>query len=98
MKAVTTILAGGVAAIALASSAQATAQYYPGYTNTYPAQPYGGQGAYGNGVQPYGGQGAYGNGAQPYGGQGAYGYGANQQAIVNQCAAAVQQRPPAGRS
>ena len=77
MKAVTMILAGGVAAAALASAAPAAAQYYPGY-------------GYGGGVgqvisQVFGG-----------GNYGYNGYGANQQAVVNQCAAAVQQRLSGG--
>lgn len=72
MKAVTIILAGGVAAAALVSAAPAAAQYYPGY-------------GYG-----YGGVGQVIN--QVLGGPG-YGYnGYNSQAMVNQCAAAVQQR------
>jgi hypothetical protein len=74
MKAVTKILAGGVAAAALASAAPAAAQYYPGYG-------YGGGGIGQVLNQVLGGG---------YGGYG--GYGVNQQAVVNQCAAAVQQR------
>jgi hypothetical protein len=72
MKAVTIILAGGVAAAALVSAAPAAAQYYPGY-------------GYGSG-----GVGQVIN--QVLGGP-QYGYnGYNSQAMVNQCAAAVQQR------
>lgn len=76
MRAVTTLLAGGVAAAALAAAAPATAQYYPGYPG-------------------------YGYGGNPVGqvinqvfGGGGYGY--NQQALINQCAAAVQQRLSGG--
>ena len=35
MKAITKVLAGGVAIAALASTAPAAAQYYPGYGNGY---------------------------------------------------------------
>lgn len=85
MKALTKFLAGGVGLAALASAAPAAAQYYPGYG--YPG--YG----YGNGIgnviaQVLGGN-QYGYG---YGNQYGYGYGGNEQAIVNQCVAAVQQR------
>jgi hypothetical protein len=79
MKAVTKILAGGVAAAALLSAAPAAAQYYPGY---------GGYGGYGNGGNVIGqvlGQ-VLGNG------YGYNGYAPNSQAIVNQCANAVQAR------
>ncbi|MFL6759126.1 hypothetical protein [Sphingomonas sp.] len=90
MRAITKILAGGIAIAALATAAPATAQYYPGYGN--PGYGYG----YGD---PYGGNaigqvlnqvlgGGYGNG---YGN-----YGANSQVAVNQCAAAVQQRLSGG--
>ena len=79
MKAVTMILAGGVAAAALVSAAPASAQYYPGY----------GYGGGGNVVGQVISQ-VLGGG---YGGYGGYGnYGANSQVAVNQCAAAVQQR------
>ena len=83
MKAVTMILAGGVAAAALVSAAPAAAQYYPGY----------GYGSGGNVVgqilnSVIGGGYGYNNG---------YGYNQqNQQAAVNQCAAAVQQRLSGG--
>lgn len=73
MKAVTWILAGGVAAAALVSAAPAAAQYYPGY-------------GYGGGIGQVIGK-IFGGG-----GYNGYGYGVNQQAVVNQCAAAVQQR------
>jgi hypothetical protein len=73
MKAVTKILAGSVAAAALAYAAPAAAQYYPGYGY--------GTGGVGQVVNQVVG-GGYGNN----------GYGNNQQAAVNQCAAAVQQR------
>jgi hypothetical protein len=74
MKAITKVLAGGVAIAALASAAPAAAQYYPGYG-------YGGN-VVGQVLQSVigGGYGGYGNS------------GVNSQAIVNQCAAAVQQR------
>jgi hypothetical protein len=77
MKAVTKILAGGVAAAALFSAAPAAAQYYPGYG--YPG--YGG----GNVVGQVLGQ-------VLGGGYGYNGYAPNSQAIVNQCANAVQAR------
>ena len=78
MKAVTTILAGSVAAAALFSAAPAAAQYYPGY---------GGGNVVGQVIQQVlgGGYGGYGN----YGG---YGYGMNSQAVVGQCVNAVQAR------
>jgi hypothetical protein len=80
MTAMVKFLAGGIAAAALASAAPAAAQYYPGY-----------QGYGGNPVgqiinQVFGG--GYGGG---YGG-----YGNNQQALINQCTAAVQQRLSGG--
>lgn len=96
MRALTKILAGGVAAAALISAAPAAAQYYPGYG-------YGsgsGSGVIGaiiNGVlggggyNNYGGYGGYGGG---YGGYG--GYGVNSQAVVSQCASAVQARLSGG--
>jgi len=80
MKALTKILAGGIAAAVMFGAAPAAAQYYP----------YGGYG-YGNsgvsvtiGTPGYG----YGNGYNAYGN----GYGVNQQAVVSQCTAAVQAR------
>jgi len=81
MRALTKILAGGAFVAALASAAPASAQYYPGYG--YPG--YGGGGNVVGQVLNQVLGGGYGN----YGG---YGYGGNQQAAVNQCAAAVQQR------
>lgn len=76
MKAVTWILAGGVASAALVGAAPAAAQYYPyGY----------GSGGIGQVInQVFGG------------GYGYNGYGVSRQAIVNQCAAAVQQRLSSG--
>ena len=81
MKAVTMMLAGGVVAAALVSAAPASAQYYPyGYGS-------------GGGLGQVLGQ-ILGGG---YGGYGYNGYnGVNQQAVVNQCAAAVQQRLSGG--
>jgi hypothetical protein len=84
MKAITKVLAGGVAIAALATAAPAAAQYYPGY-------------GYGGGIeqvlaQVIGGQG-YGYGAPYGGGYGYNGYGANNsQAAISQCVGAVQQR------
>ena len=84
MRALKFVIAGGVAAAALMSAAPAAAQYYPGYG-------YGNQG--GNVIGQVlnqvlgGGYGGYGGG---------YGQGMNQQAAVNQCAAAVQQRLSGG--
>ena len=77
MKALTKIAAGGVAAAALFSAAPAAAQYYPGYGGGY------GGNVVGQVINQVLG-GGYGGG---YGG-----YGVNQQAVVGQCAAAVQQR------
>ena len=77
MTAVTKILAGGVAAVALLSAAPAAAQYYPGYGQGY--------GYGGNVVGQVLGQ-VLGNG------YGYNGYAPNSQAIVNQCANAVQAR------
>jgi len=82
MKAVTKILAGSVAAVALAYAAPAAAQYYPGYGG----YGYGGGNVVGQVLgQVLGGGYGYNNG---------YGYnrGYNQQALINQCTAAVQQR------
>jgi len=94
MKALTKILAGGVAATALFAAAPAAAQYYPGtgYGGNVVGQVigqvlggrlggYGGYGGYGGG---YGG--AYG------GGYNGYAYGANSQVAVSQCTNAVQAR------
>jgi hypothetical protein len=87
MKAITKVLAGGVAMAALAGAAPAAAQYYPGY-------------GYGSGGSVIGQvlQSVIGGGYGGYGGSyGAYGnYGANSQRAVNQCAAAVQQRLSGG--
>jgi hypothetical protein len=85
MKAITKFLAGGVAIAALASAAPAAAQYYPGYPGSgygYPGQGYPGQGYPGQGY----GYPGYGNGGV------VGGYGMNSQAMVNQCANAVQAR------
>jgi hypothetical protein len=81
MKAVSLMLAGGVAVAALASAAPAAAQYYPGYG--YPGYGYGNPGnVVGNVINQVlgGGYGGYGN------------YGANSQMAVDRCAAAVTQR------
>jgi len=87
MKAITSLLAGGIAIAALASAAPAAAQYYPGYGN--PGYGYGYPGAGIGGIlgQVLGGG---------YGGYGGYGYGANSQVAVNQCANAVQARLSGG--
>ncbi len=78
MKAITKVLASGVAVVALASAAPAAAQYY-GY-------PYGGN-SVGQVINQVLG-GGYG-----YNGYNGYNqYGANSQVAVNQCAAAVQAR------
>ena len=86
MKALKFVIAGGVAAAALMSAAPAAAQYYPGY----PGYGYGGGNVVGQVLNQVLGGG--------YGGYGGYGYGqgVNQQAVVNQCAAAVQQRLSGG--
>lgn len=77
MKAVSMILAGGVAVAALASAAPAAAQYYPGY-----GYPNGGN-VVGQVINQVLGGGQYGYGQ---------GYGVNSQAAVQRCAAAVEQR------
>jgi hypothetical protein len=77
MKAVTKILAGGVAAAALFSAAPAAAQYYPGYPG------------YGGNV---GGQVIIQVPGSGYGYNGYGNVGVNSQAIVNQCVNAVQAR------
>ena len=81
MKAITKIAAGGVVAAALFAAAPAAAQYYPGQGYGYPGYGYGGN-VVGQVINQVlgGGYGGYGN------------YGMNSQAVVNQCAAAVQQR------
>jgi hypothetical protein len=72
MKAITKLLAGGVAIAALAGAAPAAAQYYPGYGSPYaPTAPYA------PGV--------------PYG-MNPYSPGVNRQAVISQCANAVQAR------
>ncbi len=86
MKAVTMILAGGVAAAALVSAAPASAQYYPGYGYG------GGANVVGQVISQVLGGGYGGNGYNNGYGQNQY----NQQTIVNQCAAAVQQRLSGG--
>jgi hypothetical protein len=79
MRAITKVLAGGAAIVALASAAPAAAQYYPGYGYGY-GYPGGGN-VVGQVLNQVLG-GGYGN----------YGYGANSQVAVNQCANAVQSR------
>jgi hypothetical protein len=81
MKAVTKVLAGGVAAAALFSAAPAAAQYYPGNPYGYG---YGNPGGVGQVINQVLGGG--------YGGYGGYGYGQNNQVAVNQCVGAVQAR------
>src|SRR3954447_6189566 len=76
MKAITKVLAGGVAIAALATAAPAAAQYYGGGIEQVLAQVIGGQG--------YGGYG----GGYGYKGYGAN----NSQAAISQCVGAVQQR------
>ena len=78
MTALKFVIAGGVAAAALMSAAPAAAQYYPGYGYQ------GGGNVIGQVLNQVLGGG--------YGSYGGYGYNNNQQAIVSQCAAAVQQR------
>ena len=88
MKAITKFLAGGVAVAAFASAAPAAAQYYPGY----PGYGYGGGYGAGNAV------GAIINSVigGGYNGYSPYGYNNNSQAVVNQCANAVQARLAGG--
>lgn len=91
MSAITKYIAGGIAAAALAGAAPAAAQYYPGYASPngygYSQQGYGyNQQGYGYNQQGYG----YGSNQQGYG-YGPQGYG-NSQAMVGQCANAVQSR------
>ena len=87
MMALTKIMAGGVAAAALFAAAPAAAQYYP----------YGGYGN-GSGVSVTIGTPGYGYNGYGYNGYGYNGYGyarpygVNQQAVINQCTAAVQAR------
>ena len=87
MKAITKVLAGGVAMAALATAAPAAAQVYPGYGYGYPGYGSGGDivGAIINSVV----------------GGGGYGYNqyaprVNSQVAVNQCANAVQARLSGG--
>ena len=84
MKAFKMVLAGGAAIAALAASAPAAAQYYPGYG--YPGYGYPGYG-YGGGVV-----GSVINSVT--GGYGGYGYNVpgGSRIAVSQCSAAVQQR------
>ncbi len=82
MRALKIMIAGGVAAAALMSAAPAAAQYYPGYPGA--GYGYGNGGVIGSIIN-----GVLGGG---YNGFGNYGYGQNSQAVVGQCAAAVQQR------
>ena len=82
MRALKIMIAGGVAAAALMSAAPAAAQYYPGYPGA--GYGYGNGGVIGSIIN-----GVLGGG---YNGYGNYGYGQNSQAVVGQCAAAVQQR------
>ena len=79
MKAITKVLAGGVAIAAFASAAPAAAQFYPGYGYGY-GYPYGGNVVGQVLNQVLGGGYGYNN------------YGANSQVAVNQCASAVQAR------
>jgi hypothetical protein len=98
MKAITKVLAGGVAIAALAAAAPASAQYYPGSgygggIGQFLAQVLGGGVGYGAPGYGYGGPGY---GAPGYG-YSPYGYGGNNgQAAVSQCVGAVQQRLNAG--
>lgn len=76
MTALTKLLAGCGAMAALGVAAPASAQYYPGYGYGY-GSPYGGN-VVGQVLNN-----VLGNG---------YGYGQNRQVVINQCAAAAQQR------
>jgi hypothetical protein len=90
MKAFKIMLAGGAAIAALAASAPAAAQYYPGYG--YPGYNYPGYGYPGYG---YGGGGVVGSIVNSVtGGYGGYGYNVpgGSRIAVSQCSAAVQQR------
>ena len=91
MKAITKFLAGGAAVAALASAAPAAAQYYPGYGYPYGGG-YGGQNVVGAIINSVIGNGGYGG----YNGYAPYGYNTNSQAVVNQCANAVQARLSGG--
>lgn len=84
MKALTKVLAGGIAAAAVFGAAPAAAQYYPGYGYGYG---YGGNGVLGSIINSVIGQPSYGYGYNGYGNSGM-----SQQAAVGQCTAAVQQR------
>lgn len=76
MRAFKYILAGGAGIAALAVSAPASAQYYPGY----------------GGYSPYGGNVVGQVLGQIFGGYGANGYGVDSRALVGRCAAAVTDR------
>ena len=91
MKALTKILAGGVAATALFAAAPAAAQYYPGtgYGGNVVGQVIGQ--VLGGGLGGYGGYGG-GYGGAYGGGYNGYAYGANSQVAVSQCTNAVQAR------
>jgi len=78
MKAITKLLAGGVAFAAVASAAPAAAQYYPGY-----GYPYGGN-VVGQVLNQVLGGG--------YGYNGYSGYGMNSQQVINVCTNAIQAR------
>jgi hypothetical protein len=82
MKALSIILAGGVAVAALASAAPAAAQYYPGN----PGYGYNNQNVVGQVLGQILGYGQY-----PYGNSGYNQYG-NQSMAVDQCARAVESR------
>jgi hypothetical protein len=76
MRALKWILAGGAGIAALAVSAPASAQYYPGY----------------GGYSPYGGNVVGQVLGQIFGGYGYNGYGVDSRAMVDRCAAAVTDR------